>query len=190
MKTISVIYFSGTGSTAKFAESIQKGANSIEELTAQLIAIDENEIIKGRYQNNTVIEQLNESDAIIFGTPTYMAGCAAQFKAFADASSSSWYQQKWKNKIAAGFTVSGTPSGDKLSTLQYLQAFAMQHGMIWIGTGELPMQASGINRLGSWSGAMAQSTQDVQNPITDEDLLSANVFGKRIAEITLKFKLK
>ena len=30
----------------------------------------------------------------------------------------------------------------------------MQHGMIWIGLGEMPMQPNGVNRLGSFSGAM------------------------------------
>lgn len=186
MTTITIIYFTGSGSTAKFAEAIGKGVSRVSEVSLKLISIDENDIIKGRYKNEEVIRQLNESDAIIFGTPTYMAGAAAQFKAFADATVSTWFQQKWSNTIAAGFTVSGTPSGDKLSTLQYLQAFAMQHGMVWIGTGELPSQPNGVNRLGSWLGVMAQSEQNQNNPITTEDQLTGEVFGKRIANFTLK----
>ena len=186
MTIISIIYFTGSGSTAKFAEAIGKGVSTVSGIELKIISIEENDIIKGRYKNEEVINQLNKSDAIIFGTPTYMAGAAAQFKAFADATVSSWFQQKWSNKIAAGFTVSGTPSGDKLSTLQYLQAFAMQHGMIWVGTGELPSQANGVNRLGSWLGAMAQSEQSQNKPITTEDQLTGEEFGKRIAKLTLK----
>lgn len=185
MKKITIIYFSGSGSTAKFAESIGKGVSSVEGTTLNIISIDENDIIKGRYKNDVVINQLETSDAIIFGTPTYMAGCAAQFKAFADATIGSWSQQKWKNKIAAGFTVSGTPSGDKVITLQYLQAFAMQHGMIWLGTGEMPLQSNGVNRLGTWIGAMAFAEQNPASPITKDDLLSGEVFGKRIADFTI-----
>jgi NAD(P)H dehydrogenase (quinone) len=41
-----------------------------------------------------------------------------------------------RDKLAAGFTVSDSPSGDKLGTLQYLFTLAMQHGMVWVGLGE------------------------------------------------------
>ncbi|WDF81147.1 flavodoxin family protein [Mucilaginibacter sp. KACC 22773] len=185
MKRISIIYFTGSGSTAKFAEAVARGAASVSGADVKLVAIDSADIVNGRYTNNQVIDDLDESSAIIFGTPTYMGGCAAQFKAFADATVASWYQQKWRNKIAAGFTVSGTPSGDKLSTLQYLQTLAMQHGMIWIGSGELPMQPNGINRLGTWLGGMAQSVHDDTNLIHAEDLRSGELFGERVAAFTI-----
>ena len=185
MNKITIVYFSGSGSTAKFAESIGRGVSSVQEASLNIISIDENDITKGRYKNDAVISQLDASDAILFGTPTYMAGCAAQFKAFADATIGSWSQQKWKNKIAAGFTVSGTPSGDKVITLQYLQAFAMQHGMIWMGTGEMPSQSNGVNRLRTWIGAMAFAEQNTASSITKDDLLSGEVFGKRIADFTI-----
>lgn len=73
MKKITIIYFSGSGSTAKFAESIGKGVSSVQEASLDIISIDENDITKGRYKNDAVISQLDVSDAIIFGTPTYMA---------------------------------------------------------------------------------------------------------------------
>jgi len=185
MKQISIIYFSGSGSTAKFAEAVARGAATVTGADVKLLSIDGNDIISGRYKNDSIISQLDESDTIVFGAPTYMGGVAAQFKAFADATVDSWYQQKWMNKIAAGFTVSGTPSGDKLITLQYLQALAMQHGMVWMGTGEMPMQPNGINRLAAWLGAMAQSTQVGSEPVQADDLLSGEVFGKRIAAFTV-----
>lgn len=134
------------------------------------------------------MSQLDESDAIIFGSPTYMGGVAGQFKTFADASIGNWAQQKWRNKIAAGFTTSGSPSGDKLSSLQFLHTYAMQQGMIWVGTGEMPGQPNGVNRLGSWMGAMAQGSRDPENLINAEDQLTGEFFGKRIAEISLRFK--
>jgi hypothetical protein len=36
----------------------------------------------------------------------------------------------------------------------------MQHGMIWIGLVEMPAQLNGVNRLGSWGGAMAETGQE------------------------------
>lgn len=185
LKKVSIIYYSSTGSTATLAKEVQKGADSVSAIETQLIAINVKDIVEGRYKNQEVLQQLNESDAIVFGTPTFFGNMAAQFKAFLDATIGIWVKQEWKNKIAAGFTVSGTPSGDKLNTLQALNVFAMQHGMIWIGTGELPVQPNGINRLASWLGAMAEANP--QHELNKDDLINAEAYGKRIAETTLKF---
>ena len=76
-----------------------------------------------------------KADAIIFGSPTYMGSASAPMKAFMDASSKVWFTQGWKDKLAAGFTVSSNQSGDKLATLQQFVTFALQHSMLWIGTG-------------------------------------------------------
>ncbi|WP_394678693.1 flavodoxin family protein [uncultured Sphingobacterium sp.] len=188
MTTVSIIYFSGAGHTAELAKSVEKGAISVSGVTTHLISIEGKDIIEGRYRNDEVMAKLDESDAIIFGSPTYMGNISAQFKAFADATVSQWASQKWKDKFAAGFTVSGTPSGDKAYTLQYLQTLAMQHAMIWISLGELPMQPNGINRLASWGGAMAMAnTEPVDIAPGKEDKLTGEILGKRVANLALKF---
>ncbi|WP_292831862.1 flavodoxin family protein [Nostoc sp. JL33] len=93
--------------------------------------------VNGRWKNDEGLEKLNQADAIVFGSPTYMGGVAAQFKAFIDAASEVWFRQGWKDKIAAGFTHSSSPSGDKQGTLLYLAMNAAQHGMIWVNVGDL-----------------------------------------------------
>lgn len=185
MKTVSIIYFSGSGHTTQLAESVNKGVSKVAEITSNLIAINEKDIINGRYKNDEVFAALDSSDAIIFGTATYMGGISAQFKAFADASVGSWFAEKWKDKLAAGFTVSGTPAGDKFSTMQYLNTLAMQHGMIWISLGETHYAPNGINRLGAWAGAIAQSTDNI--PMAEGDMLTGEVLGKRVADMVLRF---
>ena len=188
MPIVSIVYFSGSGHTARMADAVGRGAASVKDIDTQLVAISGEDIVKGRYKNVSVIAALNASDAIIFGCPTYMGGPAAQFKAFADATVEIWFEQKWRDKISAGFTISGTPSGDKLSTLQYLHTLAMQHGMIWIGTGELPMQRNGVNRLGSWLGAMALARPDESPDVApnSEDKLSGEHLGQRVARLISK----
>jgi len=189
MSIVSIIYFSGAGHTAKLAESVEKGAASVNGTITNLISIKGEEIVNGRYINEEIVNMLDESDAIIFGAPTYMSGPAAQFKAFADATVGSWFSQKWKDKLAAGFTISGAPSGDKLATLQFFQAFAMSHSMIWVSLGELPGQPNGVNRLGSWVGAMAQANQEpTEEAPNTEDKLTAEGLGARVATLALKMK--
>lgn len=189
MTTVSIIYFSGSGHTTKLAEAITKGAASVAGVQTNLIAINGDDIAKGRYKNDAVFAQLDASDAIIFGSPTYMGGPAAQFKAFADATGERWSGQKWRDKLATGFTVSNSPSGDKFSTLQYFHTLAMQHGMIWAGLGELPMQPNGVNRLGSFGGAMGQAGFDSPEVAPSaEDKATGELLGKRIALLVAKLK--
>ena len=189
MAIVSIIYFSGSGHTAKLAEAVEKGASSEPGVKTHLIAIDGQDIINGRYQNEGVMATLDASDAIIFGSPTYMGSVAAQFKAFADASVSSWISQKWRDKLAEGFTVSGTPSGDKFSILQYFHTLAMEHGMLWVSLGEMPLQANGVNRLGSWGGAMALANREpVDIAPNEDDKLTGEILGRRVAVHALWIK--
>src|SRR5271156_2757032 len=109
MSTVSIIYFSGSGHTAKMAEAVTKGAASVAGVQTHLIAINGEDIVKGRYKNDEVMAQLDASDAIIFGSPTYMGGPSAQFKAVADATGERWFRGAWRDKLAAGFTVSSGP---------------------------------------------------------------------------------
>lgn len=183
MKNIVIVYFSGSGHTRLMAESVQKGAAATEGVHASLLSIDGTHIAEGRYQNEDAFAQLAKADAIVFGSPTYMGGVAAQFKAFADASVGVWFQQDWKEKVAGGFTISGSPSGDKLSTLQYLSVFAAQHSMQWVNTGTLPSDDS-VNRLGAWLGVMGQDANAHGAPASlhSGDVLTAEAYGRRIAE--------
>lgn len=41
----------------------------------------------------------------------------------------------WRDKVAAGFTNSGSKSGDKVNTLISLAIFAAQHHMHWVSLG-------------------------------------------------------
>jgi NAD(P)H dehydrogenase (quinone) len=189
MATVSIIYFSGSGHTTKLAEAVNKGAGSVAGVKTNLVAINGEDIVKGRYQNDAVLAQLDASDAIIFGSPTYMGGPAGQFKVFADGTADKWFTGAWRDKVAAGFTVSRSPSGDKYNTLQYFFTLAMQHAMIWVGLGEMPYQANGINHVGGFSGAMAMAGQEspAEAP-NDNDKKTGEILGARVAKLALKLK--
>jgi NAD(P)H dehydrogenase (quinone) len=183
---ISVVYHSGYGHTAEQAKAVAHGAGSDAGVEVKLISVAEGEV---------PWDDLAKSDAIILGSPTYMGSVSAPFKKFMDDSSKIWFEQKWKNKIAAGFTNSASQSGDKLNTLQTLAIFAAQHSMIWVGLDLMPGNnnskgsTADLNRLGSFLGAMAQSNADEgpKGPLAS-DLKTAEHLGQRVAEITARFK--
>ncbi len=98
MAKIVVVYHSGYGHTKAAAEAVVRGAQSVAGVAVHLINVDD---VKDDYA------AFADADGIIFGSPTYMGGPSAQFKAFIDGASKVWFKQGWKDKVAAGFTNSG-----------------------------------------------------------------------------------
>ena len=187
MTKVVVVYHSGYGHTETQAKAVARGAEKVAGTEVTLLTSE---------QAQQDWDTLNAADAIIFGSPTYMGSASAQFKAFMDASSSIWYQRGWKDKVAAGFTVSASQSGDKLSTLIQLALFAAQHGMVWVGLDLLPGNNSStgsvndLNRLGGFLGALAQANSDQGADVApiQSDLLTAERLGERVANITNKIR--
>ena len=190
MKSIVIPYFSGSGHTARMAQAVHDGAASVGGARVTLLPILGADISEGRFENTALFEAIDAADAVIFGSPTYMGGPAAQFKAFADPSGGHWYRQAWAGKVAGGFTVSGHLSGDKLNTLQYFQILASQHGMIWVGIDLIGYgDPEGRNRLGSQSGAMGIAGQEPPEESPNAaDLATGRYLGERVARIALKLR--
>ncbi|MFM2012885.1 MAG: p-benzoquinone reductase [Planctomycetota bacterium] len=189
MKNVAIVYFSSAGHTQQLAHAIAEGIRSVPQSTATLWRIEAGDMRDGRWKNEEIAAGLLRADTIVFGTPTYMGGMAAQFKSFIDACSGVWYEQAWRNKLAAGFTHSQGLSGDKLNTLEGLMIHAMQHGMIWVSLGMRPEGSAPnqINRLGSYVGLMAQSEAEQTN-LHDGDRQTARLFGQRIADATHRWQ--
>lgn len=174
MTNIVVAYHTGYGNTGRVARAVADGAGASLLNVAEIDA-------EGW-------SRLAAADAIVFGSPTYMGGVSAPFKAFADATSATYSARGWQDKLAAGFTNSAALNGDKLATLQFLAQFAAQHGMQWVSLG-LPSptpERPGDNRLGSYLGLMTQSGPD--GP-AQADLDTAALFGARIAAAAARWSL-
>jgi NAD(P)H dehydrogenase (quinone) len=194
MANLAVVFQSGKGHTRTLAESILKGINSVEGASGSLLETRGQDIKDGRFANESLMEALDASDGIVFGCATYMGSASAIFKAFLEAVFlQRWFEQRWKDKVAAGFTNSASQNGDKLTTLFQLSVFAMQMGRIWVGVSDLPGNnwsggaRSDLNRLGCWVGAMGQSNADEDKPSIG-DIDTAERLGARVALITRRLK--
>jgi NAD(P)H dehydrogenase (quinone) len=178
-KSIAIVYHSPYGHTVKVASFIAQGAQQA-----------------GVQVHSMNIEQidwdiLDQSDAIVFGCPTYMGNLTSGLKLFMEQSSKRWLARAWQGKVAAGFTNGGGLSGDKLAVLQQINLFAMQHGMLWAG---LPMMPTGrsaqdLNRMSSFLGLMTQSDNaPVEITPPEGDLNTALWFGEYLGLLLNKFK--
>jgi NAD(P)H dehydrogenase (quinone) len=185
MALVAVVYHSGFGHTAAQAHAVCEGALEVPGIESRMIFAEDAE---------RDVSILDAADAIIFGCPTYMGSASAPFKSFMDATEPIWAGQRWKDRLAGGFTNSGGHSGDKLNTLVQLMLFAMQHGMVWVGLGLPDGNSSStgavtnLNRLGAYAGAMAQSNVDQGlDGMLESDLATARILGHRVALATLRW---
>jgi len=189
MIKLAIVYHSGFGHTKLQAEAVHWGAASVEGVEAILLTTQE---------AGAAIDSLDDADAILFGSPTYMGSMSSEMKKFLEVSASKWFTQAWKDKVAGAFTNSSSFSGDKLNTLVGLMITAMQQGMIFVSLGMLPaasdpdsmnrIEGPGpevTNRIGSYIGPMAASFQVKPGDAPSSgDLATAEAYGARVATIT------
>ncbi|HIE84585.1 MAG TPA: flavodoxin family protein, partial [Dehalococcoidia bacterium] len=96
---VSIVYDSNfKGQTEVLANRIATGINSVKDASSHLIHVDHVE------ENWNV---LHRSQAIVFGSPTYVGSISGKFKLFVEKLAGEvWLKRMWENKIATGFTVS------------------------------------------------------------------------------------
>lgn len=185
MATAVIAYSTGRGHTLRLAQAVAEGMRHVRGVSPVLI--DVAALCAEDWQS------MHDAQAIVFGSPTYMGGVSASFKAFMDDSSDYWEERRWLDKIAAGFTIGTNYSGDKLMTLQNMAVFAAQHGMIWVGQAVIgPRPVPGRERQedgdGSALGLMATSSPDKTEMIYSADRKTAEIFGRRIGKAVLRWQ--
>lgn len=189
-KKICIVYHSGFGHTARQAAAVAEGVREVEFVDCVELPVEDLEDT-----NALGWAALDDAAAVIFGSPTYMGSASAAMKSFMEATSARWLEQKWADKLAAGFTNSGSQNGDKQNTLIEFVTLAAQHGMVWINLNLLPGNNSSggsvgdLNRLGGALGAMAQSNVDEGPDVCPPaaDLETARHLGRRVAGCALRW---
>lgn len=186
------MYFLESGTTHQVAKAICEGviaasSDTDNTVVCELLRIEAAHIPCCRFECEEYLLVIDRADAVVFGSPTYMGGPAAQFYAFADASSDRWEEQRWNNKVAAGFTAGSNAGGDQLCCLQYFSILAAQHGMFWV---TLDMQDHTLNEgsnLGMQLGFAAAVSADA---ISEADRKTAQRLGQRVVNVCSKLSDK
>lgn len=96
---ISIIYYSETGTTAQAASWIAEGARAVASVEVRLFNLAENDSPDKAF--------IEASDAVIFGTPTYVANMCWQMKKFFDTR----LNYNLAGKLGSAFSTEGSPHG-------------------------------------------------------------------------------
>lgn len=151
---ISIIYFSKTGNTAKMAEVIKKGMETEKNIEVRLFPLDK--VDK---------DFVNDSKAVVFGTPTYLANTTWQIKKWLDESGIFKLEGKIGSVFATAKYVQGGADIALLTIIDHL----MVKGMLVYSGG------SSLGQPYTHLGAVTLQEN------MEENKEQFFVFGKRIA---------
>ena len=165
--TVLIAYYSLTGNTEKMAQGVALGATSVPGTTVILKRVSE-----------VATDDLLSSDAVIVGSPIYLANMSGETKTFFD----NWRIKfgdlrsgfKMRNKVGAAFVTGGSISLGKDITMQSMHAAMLINDMVIVGAG------------GTFG---ASATTGPESPGVDEkELGAARDLGKRVAEFSAVMK--
>ena len=115
---ISIIYVSQTGNTEEAAEYIRDGILAKYPFV-QVKALDIRE-------NEVDLEFLEQSDAVIFGTPVYFTSLSWELKRWFDNSS----RINLKGKLGAAFVTAKSPTGGVDTAIMEMVRYMLLKGML------------------------------------------------------------
>lgn len=161
MPKVLVVYHSASGNTARMAEAVAEGAK-ISGVEVELKKV-----------KDTTLADLQDSDGIIMGSPTYYGQMSSQLKHIFDISFP--IRGELEDKVGAAFTSSGSPVGGGQTTLISIILSMLIHGMIIVGD---PIESGGHY------GASAVGKPD------EEELYTCKMLGERVGKLVQQLKPK
>jgi len=134
------------------------------------------------------LKDFEESDAVIFGTPTRFGNMSAQMRAFLDSTGGLWMKGALIGKVGSVFTSSSTQHGGQESTILSFHTTLLHHGMIIVGVPYSEKRQMIIDEVsgGSPYGASTIAGPDGSRMPSENELEIAKFQGKNVAEITKK----
>jgi NAD(P)H dehydrogenase (quinone) len=196
MTDILVLYYSRFGSTARLADQVARGINSVAGCSARVRTVpsvspnteaseaavpDEG----APYVSNT---DLAECAGLVMGSPTRFGNMAAALKYFLDGTSSEWLSGTLTGKPAGVFTSTSSLHGGQESTLLTMSVPLLHHGMLLVG---VPYSESALVETttgGTPYGASHLARDKADTAPSNEESRVAQTLGKRVAEVALKLQ--
>ncbi|MCK4846964.1 MAG: NAD(P)H:quinone oxidoreductase [Deltaproteobacteria bacterium] len=199
-----VLYYSMYGHIHTMARAVAEGIEEVDDTRAVLRRVPETlpaEVLEKmgateaqEAMDNIEVATLNdleEADAIIFGTPTRFGNMCAQMRQFLDSTGGLWQKGALVGKVGSVFTSSNTQHGGQESTILSFHITLLHHGMLIAGlpytfdgqmrtdeiTGGSPYGASTIAGIAGGDGSREPSKNE---------LSAARFQGRHVATIAAK----
>jgi NAD(P)H dehydrogenase (quinone) len=198
---IMILYYSMFGNTFIMAKKIYEGVKesggipilrTVPELLPDEIIEKDERIKKAKEIQKDVkiaeIEELENIDGLIIGSPTRFGNMCSQMRNFLDKTGSLWAKGALVDKPVGFFTCSATIHGGQETTLISMMFTFLHHGAIIVGIPYTVKELIETKSGGTPYGASAVVGIKGDNPPNEIDLKIAKELGKRVTEIAKKIK--
>ena len=198
---IAIIFYSTYGHTYLLGKAIREGALSVEGSRVDLFQVAETlntEVLskmgaieaKKAFQSVPVVKisELENYDALIFGTPTRFGNMSAQMRAFFDATGSLWAKGSLIGKVGSVFVSTASQHGGHETTIQSVHTTLLHHGMIILGVPYSVKELTNMSEItgGSPYGSGTIAGSDGSRMPSQNELEIARAQGRWVASITKK----
>jgi len=198
---IQVIFYSMYGHIYKLALAVADGARQIEGAEVGLYQVPElvpEEALersgaKAARQEfahvpMAVPAQMEEANAIIFGTPTRFGNMCAQMRNFLDQTGQMWANGTLIGKVGSVFTSTASQHGGQETTITSFHSTLLHHGMIIVGVPYSEQRLLNMAEItgGSPYGASTLAGADGSRQPTENELAIARFQGRHVAQIVQK----
>ncbi len=188
MAEILVLYYSRSGATAELARQVCRGIESIAGASARLRTVPpvsaESEgpakPVPASGAPYATLEDLEETQGLVLGSPTRFGNMAAPLKHFLDGTASLWLTGALAGKPAGVFTSTQTLHGGQETTLLSMMLPLLHHG---IYTERALSETAGG---GTPYGASHVSGAGTAVTLTDHEKALAQALGKRVAALAVR----
>jgi len=197
MSKILVLYYSMYGHIETMANEVASGARSVAGTDVDIKRVPElvpEEVARkaGAKLNQpapvATVNDLQDYDAIIFGTPTRFGNMCAQMRNFLDQTGGLWLSGGLIGKVGSVFTSTATQHGGQETTIVSFHSTLLHQGMILVGVPYSCQELMNMNEItgGSPYGASTLANTDGSRMPSANELKIARFQGAHVAAITAK----
>ncbi len=188
MAEILILYYSRYGATARMADMIARGVESVEDATAKVRTVPEvstvceatEDVIPSQGPPYATMEDLQQCDGLALGSPTHFGNMAAPLKYFIDQTSSVWFSGGLAGKPAGVFTTTSSMHGGHETTLISMMMPLLHHGMMIVG---IPSQETALmeTRTGGTPYGPSHLSGENNPTLSEEEKRLCLCLGRRLA---------
>jgi NAD(P)H dehydrogenase (quinone) len=184
-----VLYSTRNGTTAKMAQLIARGIESVDQMSARIRTVPKTSTVCESIENDipdqgapyVTLDDLKHCCGLAIGSPAYFGNMSAELKYFLDSTTPIWLSGALIGKPAAVFTSSSSLHGGQETTLISMMLPLLHHGMMVLG---LPYSEEILHSTksgGSPYGVSHVAGFDSDAGVSDDEKTLAIALGKRLA---------
>ncbi|QDP73367.1 NAD(P)H:quinone oxidoreductase [Legionella israelensis] len=191
---ILVLYYSRTGATAKLAQHIARGVETVEGIEARLRTVPPvsttceaiDKTIPDEGAPYASLDDLKQCQGLALGSPTRFGNMASPMKYFIDSTSPLWLSGDLVNKPACVFSSSASMHGGQETTLISMMLPLLHQGMMLIGLPYTELELTTTQTGGTPYGITHVAGADNNLPLSEDEIKLAKYMGRRLASIAIK----